>query len=136
MGDIADMMLDGTLCEACGCYLDDGAADGYPRYCSPQCAKDRGATYVRPPGHKVGSGKRRRNKLRRKRIAQKNRERLSAFDATGWKQLSPVHFRKVVDGKNLDHWPSTGKWMFDGVVHRDGLADFLNQRNQGEKNAI
>lgn len=44
MGEIAEMMLDGTLCECCGCYIGDG--EGYPRYCSPQCARDRGATYI------------------------------------------------------------------------------------------
>lgn len=40
MGDIADMMLDGTLCEGCGASL-IGPAPGYPRYCSKQCRKDR-----------------------------------------------------------------------------------------------
>lgn len=43
MGEIAEMMLDGTLCECCGGYIDDDGAHGIPRYCSPQCAKDRGA---------------------------------------------------------------------------------------------
>lgn len=42
MGDIADMMLDGSLCEGCGGYI-DGEAEGIPRYCSKKCAKDRGA---------------------------------------------------------------------------------------------
>lgn len=37
MGDIAEMMLDGTLCEGCGEYLGDG--DGYPQYC-PTCQGD------------------------------------------------------------------------------------------------
>jgi len=32
MGDIADMMLDGTLCQWCGEYLDD--AKGWPTVCS------------------------------------------------------------------------------------------------------
>jgi len=31
MGEVADMMLDGTLCECCGTYL--GKPVGYPRYC-------------------------------------------------------------------------------------------------------
>lgn len=31
MGEIAEMMLDGELCEGCGDYLGDG--DGFPRYC-------------------------------------------------------------------------------------------------------
>ncbi len=34
MGEIADMMIDGTLCEGCGAYLGEG--DGYPRRC-PSC---------------------------------------------------------------------------------------------------
>lgn len=41
-GEIAEMMLDGTLCECCGEYIGDGDS-GYPRYCSEQCARDRGA---------------------------------------------------------------------------------------------
>lgn len=31
MGDIADAMLDGTLCETCGVYLGEGL--GFPRKC-------------------------------------------------------------------------------------------------------
>lgn len=43
MGEIADMMLDGTLCEGCGEYIGDGAP-GYPRYCSAACARGRGVS--------------------------------------------------------------------------------------------
>lgn len=38
MGEIADMMLDGTLCESCGVYM-EGSEPGHPRqcsYCNPQ----------------------------------------------------------------------------------------------------
>lgn len=42
MGDIADMMLSGELCECCGGYIDDEAS-GIPRYCSKKCAADRSA---------------------------------------------------------------------------------------------
>ena len=38
MGDIADMMLDGTLCEGCGVFM--GEDVGFPRLCG-SCAKDR-----------------------------------------------------------------------------------------------
>lgn len=44
MGEIADMMLDGTLCEGCGEYIDEGEAEGFPRYCSESCANDRSMT--------------------------------------------------------------------------------------------
>lgn len=37
MGDMADMALDGTVCETCGEYL--GEAVGYPRKCD-SCKKD------------------------------------------------------------------------------------------------
>lgn len=37
MGDVSDMMLDGTLCEQCGTYL--GNAVDHPRLC-PGCQRD------------------------------------------------------------------------------------------------
>ena len=39
MGEIAEMMLDGTLCEGCGVYL-EGEGQGFPRYCGG-CRSDR-----------------------------------------------------------------------------------------------
>lgn len=41
MGEIADMMLDGDLCEECGAYI-DGGSFGVPRKCSSCLA---GSTY-------------------------------------------------------------------------------------------
>lgn len=43
MGEIADMMLEGDLCAGCGAFIDEQGGDGYPRYCSKQCAIDQGA---------------------------------------------------------------------------------------------
>lgn len=50
MGEIAEMMLDGTLCEGCGSYIDD-SEPGHPRYCSRQCAEDCGASWGKPKGY-------------------------------------------------------------------------------------
>jgi hypothetical protein len=47
MGQIAEMMLDGTLCQGCGEYLGD--AVGYPRRCTT-CLADRGPN-CRPTSH-------------------------------------------------------------------------------------
>jgi hypothetical protein len=44
-GEIAEMMLDGTLCAVCGVALVESADDepaGFPQYCSEQCARDHG----------------------------------------------------------------------------------------------
>jgi hypothetical protein len=49
MGEIADMMIEGDLCEACGVAL-DSEGYGIPRYCSSECAKDRGYDGINPDG--------------------------------------------------------------------------------------
>lgn len=61
MGEMAEMMLDGTLCECCGTFIDFEGGDGFPRYCSPQCARDRGAdmlTMTRKERHVALHGER------------------------------------------------------------------------------
>ena len=43
MGEIADSMINGEVCEMCGVYLDYGDEPmGIPMYCSESCAIDRG----------------------------------------------------------------------------------------------
>ena len=46
MGEIADMMISGDMCEMCGEYLmcDECSDMEIPMYCSVGCAKDRGAS--------------------------------------------------------------------------------------------
>lgn len=44
MGEVAEMMMDGTLCQTCGVFV--GEPDGYPRecnHCERESAKDRKA---------------------------------------------------------------------------------------------
>lgn len=43
MGDIADQMLNGTLCAGCQTYIGCGEA-GIPLYCDEQCAIDHGVS--------------------------------------------------------------------------------------------
>lgn len=45
MGEIADGMIGGDFCEMCGVVL-VGEGSGYPRYCSAECADDRGADHA------------------------------------------------------------------------------------------
>lgn len=57
MGDIADMMIDGTLCQGCGVYL-EGESYGVPRYCSGCQQGQRGiAGRVGPNAIKVNCPK-------------------------------------------------------------------------------
>lgn len=126
MGEHADYMLNGDDCQVCGEYLGDG--DGFPRCCAG-CADEGDSPVPSLPNlQRRQKAKSARNKRRRKRLAEKNRQRLKAFDPAGWAQLSVSHFRRVIDGKNLDHWPSTGKWMFEGIVRKEGLDEFLKKQ--------
>jgi hypothetical protein len=61
MGDVADMMINGFLCEACGGYI-DGEEPGYPRYCSKACARDRGAPWAPERHQQRGPRKHRRRR--------------------------------------------------------------------------
>lgn len=52
MGEIAEMMLDGTLCSTCGSYV--GRGDGFPRSCcEPPAAEPRDRRRTPKPG-KIG----------------------------------------------------------------------------------
>lgn len=72
MGEIADMMLDGTLCSGCGVYMGDDL--GYPGYCSG-CAPD----YVEQPRVKKKTPA---QIARRKRKRVKARERKAKLKET------------------------------------------------------
>jgi hypothetical protein len=74
MGEIADMMLDGTLCEGCGDFI--GRHAGFPQYCSPRCAADRGLPYTPPT-------QRPRSSATAKKAARHNRERKLRAKAAG-----------------------------------------------------
>ena len=41
MGEIAEMMLNGLMCEGCGVWMDDFEEPGYPRRCAG-CRRSRG----------------------------------------------------------------------------------------------
>lgn len=49
MGEIAEAMIGGDMCEMCGVWL-PGEGQGFPRYCSTECADDRGADHSQVVG--------------------------------------------------------------------------------------
>ena len=85
MGEIAEMMLEGTLCQTCGEFMDDNDANGYPRSCGG-CVAVGHAPVVEIPPHspaelkrREAAGKERRrlkNRAKRKRQKANRRRRL------------------------------------------------------------
>lgn len=59
MGEISDMMLDGTLCEVCGEFIDDDEGGEFPRKCAAceaEAAKGKHDVFPKQkPGRKKGN---------------------------------------------------------------------------------
>lgn len=92
MGEIAEMMLDGILCEQCGEYI--GGSVGYPRPCAGCGGHDN-----TPAEWKMNEGK-----------------KIEALGGKGYsiQKFTSFHFR--INNK-VDVWPSTGRyWVLGSKV--------------------
>lgn len=120
MGDIADMVLDGTLCQECGEYVGDDI--GYPRSCAG-CSGDNNFITSKQEA-----------KERKKERLEEFPKRFNSKQWKEWKQLSPYHFRQIIHGKNLDYWPTTTRTQYDGktqFLNSMYLKQFIKQLKQG-----
>lgn len=52
MGEIAEAIVNGEMCEYCGACIPDDEAPGFPRCCDKDCARDMGYKRV----IKIGEG--------------------------------------------------------------------------------
>lgn len=55
MGEVSEMMNDGTLCVHCGTYIDEGKAKGFPRSCCQKLPYKTMAKYVRYVENQLGN---------------------------------------------------------------------------------
>lgn len=150
MGDIAEAMLDGTLCNVCGAYLGD--ATGYPGTCpgchapsAPMRRKVKGPGGRRPMcpecqrqfNTRQGLSDHRRDvhgaggaPVSNKLIGQRMEARAAmlVLDRAG------VPFRTSNNGVHIqirtarglvDYWPTTGRWHLAGKHERGDLMEFL-----------
>jgi hypothetical protein len=63
MGDIADAIIEGELCQECACWIDDNI-QGFPRYCED----------CKPKTKTISDKKRASLRAKRKRRRQRKRE--------------------------------------------------------------
>lgn len=68
MGDIADMILEGQMCQGCGVILGDGG--GYPEYCA-SCSDEVGDLHDDGKEECPTCGKRKKNVAQHMRDAHK-----------------------------------------------------------------
>lgn len=66
---------------------------------------------------------------RAKRLAETPRE--------GWSFHTDVHWYRMLNGKKLDFWPTTGKWQYDGRVYHFGdVHDFIKTHGPATLEAV
>ena len=44
-------------------------------------------------------------------------QRLASADLAGWSMHTIYHYSRMVEGKKMDYWPSTGLVMYKGKRH-------------------
>lgn len=114
MGDIADMMVDGTLCQSCGVYIDSPNECGVPRMCNDCASEARTATDTGTPA-----------KAERTRIASidypEAQRRLAAIDLALIRH-SDVHYSVR---------PATGKWIINLYPSKPRIYTSPSSRKAG-----
>lgn len=121
MGEIADMMLDGTLCAGCGEAME--AEDlGFSQYCSTQCAKDHGADPSQVAGFDEAA------------FREERRQKKLGNEAWSINHLKELGFNPQLlnEGNGhyrvgtFDFWPRTGKYrQKDTKVNGRGVRNLV-----------
>lgn len=118
MGEIADMMLDGTLCEGCGEFI-EGDASGFPRYCSPQCAKDRGVV------PEIQKRKKPVDSKRKSTVVKNDNSVLSA------KLLKRLQYLSRCGTEDASLTPKAGQSMYAGDIWEGATKQYEDLAKRG-----
>jgi len=84
MGEIADMMLDGTLCQTCGTFIDNPC--DYPRYCAgcqPEEETEETPDKAKQEKKRAKRQRYRKRRREREREAREFNNFVVAFDCDG-----------------------------------------------------
>lgn len=116
MGDQADMMMDGTMCQSCGVYIGNG--EGFPVSCN-DCGRDK----IENPWT-VQKEQARQKKIRNKEWST---NKLKQLEIPFSSHSNGVHLKIEYNGFLIDFWPSTGKFIDKKTgKHRRGIHNLLN----------
>ncbi|RUR52734.1 hypothetical protein [Vreelandella populi] len=61
---------------------------------------------------------------------ERKRKNLEKADPTGWTQHTEYHWSRMLNGKRLDYWPSTTRFMYQGKTHRGDVMGFIRKREE------
>lgn len=136
MGEIADSIIDGEMCQVCGCYMGGGA--GFPRTCSGCGGDDDDDEWEDFDSYGYASN----SKLAR--AVKSNRRREVAEVLRSWCEnndaklvsFAPWHLSIQRNGNRIDIFPTSNKWhhvnsdvrgvwTFDNVESVDRFLEHL-----------
>lgn len=118
MGEIAEMMLDGTLCSCCGEYLGDDA--GYPMTCGGCGGYEQDHTRRLPPNYRIPGCA----QTPVFKVTKRVRARIERF---GQLANNDAYHWQVRDAGRVvaDWWPHKAKWRLTGQqIARGGETQF------------
>lgn len=121
MAEIADMMIDGTLCSSCGCEL-EGGGEGFPRYCDDCRGSDISDETDEWAEHK---------KEIQERHAEwwENNTKILKGSGLPFRVASrESYIFREIEKPKVDFYPSTGRWsdVGTGRTYSGGATSFIN----------
>jgi hypothetical protein len=58
-------------------------------------------------------------------------ERLADANSAGWTRHTDYHWSRMLQGRRLDYWPSTGRWRWgNGITMHGDIDGFIRNREQ------
>lgn len=125
MGEIADLMLEGCLCQVCG--EDMGEGDGFPQTCAA-CLKDTGDDDAAGFQDLKDRSKARRAGNRETSPEILTREQISFYSNNGGVHLICTHAKVTAD-----FWPGTGRWKIRGGETGFGVFNLVKAMKKKPK---
>lgn len=61
--------------------------------------------------------------LKKERKAQ----RLEKANPEGWLQHTEYHWSRMLNGKKLNYWPSTGKFEYNNIIKHGDVMKFIEK---------
>lgn len=131
MGEIADMMLDGTMCAGCGEYLEKEPM-GFPDYCS-SCRPRRAKGYTSGGASKNAFVALGEKQVKRLRLIQDMTDAADGGEYPGCRlEDAPAKFRSLVNLGYAEFWEPHNPIHKTRVVITDLGREFLKKGGQRE----
>lgn len=115
MGDIADMMLEGSLCQYCGEYLGNG--EGYATLCG-SCSSNL-------PASSSSLSTKEQSRTKRASNTQYSTQLLIDSGVSFQSKNNGAHLIVQGEFSRIDFWPATGKFVELGGDHGRGVRNLL-----------